>query len=146
MRNYINLIILGLVLVVGMGACDAVGLGGGGAPKGISLDVPKTQWDRSETIQLRLRNDTDRSLGYNLCIRTLDRRVAGGWVPVQSKPENTACTGELNVLQPGREALSGQTIYSFIPGGTYRFRTSVEWPLNDGEVSVTSNGFGIAEP
>lgn len=144
MHTYLGLGIVGLVLVAGAGACDAVGLGNG--PDTISFEVPKAAWERDDTIQVILRNRTHRSLGYNLCFKVLERRVDGEWVRVQSMPGNTACTAELRVLEPGQEASGGQIVFSFIPGGTYRFRTSVEWPLSEGNVTLTSNAFVIAEP
>jgi hypothetical protein len=145
MMKSFGLGILCAAVMAGAGACDTLGLGDRDGADGISFEVLRSAWERDDTIQVRLRNHTNRSLGYNLCFKVLERRMEGDWVPVQSMPENTACTTELRELQPGQEAFGGQFVFSFIPGGTYRFRTSVEWPLSDGNVTVTSNEFALAE-
>ena len=137
--------ILCLVAVLGAAACEVLGLGGHAGPDGISLEVLGTNWERGGTIQLRLRNGTERDVGYNLCFRVLERRVGRDWVAVQSMPQNTFCSAELRVLQPGGEAFDAQAVHSFIAGGIYRFRTNVEWPVGGGRVGLTSNYFVIAE-
>lgn len=78
-------------------------------------------------------------------MKTLECRVDGQWQAVQSLPENTACTLQLNVLDAGESARGGLVVHPFIEPGTYRFRTSVEWPLSDGNEVLVTNEFRVAE-
>ena len=52
----------------------------------------------------------------------------------------------MRVLDPGEELRGEQVVYPFIQGGTYRFTTTVEWPLGGGTVTLTSNVFAIEVP
>ena len=130
--------------ILGAAGCEVTGPDERAGPEGITLDVPGTTWERGDTIPLRLRNDAGQDLGYNLCFRVLERRVVGSWVAVQSTPEPPVCTAELRRLQPGEEAVAAQVVHPFVSDGTYRFRTSIEWPVGDGSVPVTSDPFLIA--
>lgn len=135
--------ISGLALITA--SCNAAGLFDADPPSGLVLSVPGGEWGHDDTIQVVLRNESDRPLGYNLCMKLLERRENGRWQAVQTLPENTACTAQLNVLEPGESVVGPQVVYSFIQEGTYRFRTGVEWPLNDGNVELVSNEFRVRD-
>lgn len=110
------------------------------------FSVTGAEWATGDTIQVVLRNESSRRLGYNLCTKTLERRVDGQWGSVQSLPENTVCTLQLEILDAGESALGGLVVHPFIEPGTYRFRTRVEWPLRDGGNQVlVSNEFRVVD-
>lgn len=136
-----SLALLGAVLI--STACNPAGLFD--TDTDLTFSVTRSEWAPGDTIRVLLRNDSDQALGYNLCMKVLERRIDGQWRSVQSLPENTACTLQLDVLDPGESALGGLVVHSFIEPGTYRFRTSVEWPLSDGNRELVTNQFRVAE-
>lgn len=89
------------------------------SPSGASLQALVSQ---PESLELRLRNDSDRTLGYNLCASTLERRSGQAWQPVASQ---RICTMELRSLPPGREARYSLALPALAPG-EYRVSTRVE--------------------
>lgn len=114
-------------------------------PPGLEFQVADTLFGPGDTIRVNLNNNTEYELGYNLCLADLERRVDGSWLVVQRFPQNTFCTDQLSILQPGESVFGVQIVYSFLDSGVYRFRDQVEWPLGDHErVEVVSNTFRIA--
>ena len=127
------------------GGCNGVGLFDADPPSDLTLGVTRSDWRQNDTARVVLRNDSDRPLGYNLCTKALERREGGQWRTVQSLPENTACTLQLYIMEPGDSAVGGLVLHPFIEPGTYRFRTTVEWPLSDGRRELVSNEFRVLE-
>ena len=114
-------------------------------PPGIEFQVADTLFGPGDTIRVNLSNNTEYELGYNLCLVDLERRVDGSWLVVQRFPQNTFCTDQLSILQPGESAFGLQIVYPFLDSGIYRFRDQVEWPLSNGRVELISDGFSIAQ-
>ena len=114
-------------------------------PPGLEFQVADTLFGSGDTIRVNLSNNTEFELGYNLCIKDLERRVGGSWLVVQRFPPGLVCTEQLNILQPGESAFGLQIVYPFLDSGIYRFRDQVEWPLSNGRVELISNGFSIAQ-
>jgi hypothetical protein len=74
------------------------------------------------SLELRLRNDSNRTLGYNLCTSNVERRNGQSWQAVASQ---RICTMELRTLPPGKEARYSLTLEQLAPG-EYRVTTRVE--------------------
>jgi hypothetical protein len=74
------------------------------------------------SVELQLRNDSRRTLGYNLCASSLERRIGQAWQPVASQ---RICTMELRSLAPGEEARYSLPLGQ-LPAGEYRATTRVE--------------------
>lgn len=141
---------LALLLPVVLAACS----GGGNGPldpldnngvtviTGIHYQTDRTTYSRWDEIVSQLLNATDHDIGYNLCLARLERRVGGGWVEVRRTPERV-CTMPLYILRPGQSTTYREPA-SVVPApGTYRLRTTVEAPLNNGMRSVATEPFTV---
>ncbi len=122
---------------------DPDGPAGAETPPGLSFSVAGTRFAVGDTVRVTLGNGSQQALGYNLCSSALERREGEGWIAVQKLPDGAICGAELDVLRPGASAVGLQPVYSFLRSGTYRFRARVEWPLDDGDATLTSNAFRV---
>lgn len=116
------------------------------APEGVRFEVLDEHYSAEETIQLMLSNPGPTTLGYNLCLASLERRVTGSWIEVDRYPPNVVCTAELNNLEPGDSVVVPQAIEPWMLAGTYRFRTTIEISTQatpHDRISVISNEFEI---
>lgn len=95
-----------------------------------------------EDIGLRLVNQTDMSLRYNLCRSTVQRRSESGWVSVNL---NRACPDVRFRLAPTETAAFDLPTPMSLPPGTYRVVTPVSYEdrdmqtLQTGEFQVASD-------
>ncbi len=95
-------------------------------------------------VDLELWNRSDQPLGYNACVGLiLERREGDGWARVSHQPPGTACTLQLDVLQPGASMLLRVPRLPTMTAGTYRAHLQVEWPLGDGKVEASSPEFTV---
>jgi len=81
-----------------------------------------------EDIGLRLVNQTDLSLRYNLCRSTVQRRSESGWVSVNL---NRACPDVRFRLAPTETAAFDLPTPMSLPPGTYRVVTPVSYEDRD---------------
>lgn len=136
--------ILALLAAATLSACSALPSGSTG-PAGVRYESDRAAYTSADEIVTVLRNESDRTVGYNLCTATLEKRMGGGWVAVQRTPEHP-CLLPLYTLQPG-ESASYREPASRVPGdGTYRLRTRVEAPISGGAHSVVTNAFEVRAP
>ncbi len=71
------------------------------------------------TAGIRLENLSDRTIGFNLCPRILERRIDGTWTELpETRPE--ACTLELRILAAGDTIVETTGILPGLEAGTYR--------------------------
>ncbi|MFU8802934.1 MAG: immunoglobulin-like domain-containing protein [Bradymonadaceae bacterium] len=93
---------------------------------GIVLSTPRTTFVRNDRIGLKLTNDTDTAVGYDLCYTRIEMEVEGQWHAVEDYPDY--CGEELRVLEPGDSADYGLSMADVLPSGKYRVITEVEIP------------------
>lgn len=91
-----------------------------------------------DTIRLTLDNGTTSPIGYNLCASGLQQRSGSNWEPYHT---DDVCTMELRTLNPGADATYEKRLPANLPGGEYRYVTSVESPLGGSQVTLDSNTF-----
>ena len=117
---------------IGLAACRSDGEAGGSTadadldPAPVTDVVLRVSPDRVESgafVHLILRNESDASVGYNLCTSVLERRTTDGWEPV---PSERVCTMELRTLSPGERAEYELEIPAGLAEGRYRATTTVE--------------------
>lgn len=115
------------------------------SPEEIVLRPARTSFAAGESLDLEFWNRSDRPLGYNACSGLiLERRLSGSeWDRVSYLPPGTACTLQLDVLQPSRSTLLRMPLTEPLPPGAYRVRMHVEWPLGNGRVEVRSDPFSV---
>jgi hypothetical protein len=138
MRTITMTILLGGVL-----ACSNGLFGPSRGPTEIEFFVTGMIFGDGETIVAVLANRSDDPLGYNLCLATLERRMGESWLKVQRHEPGSVCTLPLYTMQPGGSASLLQAVRPTMPSGVYRFRDEVEWPLEDGRITIVTNEFRI---
>lgn len=115
-----------LILVVALAGCNA-----GRSASEPEFSTRSDVYRPGDEVALRLENDTEIPIGYNICFAflALERRGEEGWEPVEVGlgPEpDAACTLELNGLAPGESAESTAYLPEDLEAGTYRIATDVE--------------------
>lgn len=76
------------------------------------------------TLVIRLSNESDRALTYNLCFSTLQRWSDDAWDTAQVGPAGGVCPTARRRLEPGASADGFFTLADSLPAGTYRLQTS----------------------
>lgn len=124
MRFHLRLPLAAAALVLGVAGCDALGTSG----NDVELRTDRSSYTQGRygvTVELRLRNNSDRAIGYNLCGAVLERREGERWRAVED--EGPVCTAILNGLIAGSEARGQRTLLAdAVYDGEYRFVVSVE--------------------
>lgn len=128
-----------ILLAVTLGACTTAGRGA--ANSDVSLLVTPDRAAPGDTVTLVLRNDSDDTLGYNLCTSSLFRRTESDtWDPV---PSDRACTMELRTLSPRQRATLRIDLPQDLAPATYRFESTVERLEPSVRETVTSGPFTV---
>jgi hypothetical protein len=105
-----------VLLVVGCATQSAV-------TPAIELRVEPAAVQSGDSITLVLRNNSDATVGYNLCASALERRNMDAW---QAVPSDHVCTMELRSLPAGQETRYNMVLPANLSAGEYRFVTGVE--------------------
>lgn len=79
------------------------------------------------TVVIRLRNESDRTVSYNLCFSTLERRTGEDWHTAQVGPAGGVCPTTRYQLQPAASADSYFALQEGLTPGNYRLRTSARY-------------------
>jgi hypothetical protein len=91
---------------------------------------------RAGGITLTLHNDSNQSIGYNLCSSSLEQRSGESWTAVR---EDRACTMELRTLEPGAQTTESMMLPPGTSSGEFRYTTSIEFMEAGERVTVSSN-------
>ena len=102
-------------------------------PSKVTLSVEPTRLYPGDDFSLVLTNDSDNTLGYNLCLDlTLERRTEKRWQTVdrglrlgRSREPATLCPSILNALAPGKQAGQRLHLDRGLRAGTYRILDDV---------------------
>jgi hypothetical protein len=112
-------------------------------PEGVRIAVDRAVYAPGDTVAARLVNDSEATLGYNLCFSTLERQQGVQWI-VADEPF-MVCTSDLKALHPGESVPHRRELPAALESGRYRLRTHVEFPLTGGErAAVRSATFSVA--
>lgn len=94
----------------------------------------------SGRVLLTLENLSSGQVGYNLCTSRLERRDGERWTAL---PSDEVCTMELRTLDPARSVAYEKDLPPGITPGEYRYVTSVESPLGEGQRVIASAPFHV---
>ncbi|QAT84570.1 hypothetical protein EJ065_3001 [Corallococcus coralloides] len=116
----------------------------------VSLSTDATAYRPGDTVQLELRNEGTREVGYNLCDVRLDRREDAGWSHTPHLGENEACLAIQYSLKAGARAHGSLRLPSELAAGEYRVTHDVDTRETDSEgravqEPVSSNPFLIEQ-
>jgi hypothetical protein len=96
-----------------------------------------------DTAHLVLSNHREHTLGYNLCVSVLERRIEDRWVTAPHQ-EDRVCTLELRTLEPDDTARFAWDLDPRLPDGAYRFRNHFEIMPTGEREEFTTNEFVLA--
>ncbi|WP_434300451.1 immunoglobulin-like domain-containing protein [Corallococcus exiguus] len=114
----------------------------------VSLATDATAYRPGDTVQLELRNEGTREVGYNLCTARLERREDSGWGATPHLNETEACQLVLHTLKAGARAHGTLRLPAELPAGEYRIAHNVDTLRTDSDgrtvqEQVFSNPFRI---
>lgn len=114
----------------------------------VSLSTDATAYRPGDTVQLELRNEGTREVGYNLCTVRVERREDSGWSVTPHLGETEACELMLHTLKAGARAHGTLRLPSELGAGEYRVAHDVDTLRTDSEgrtvqEPVISNSFHI---
>ncbi|MHA7630174.1 immunoglobulin-like domain-containing protein [Corallococcus sp. M7] len=137
MQRSLSLMAL-LTLLVGCGELE------------VSLFTDTTEYRPGDTVQLELRNEGTREVGYNLCMVRVERREDTGWLHTPHLGETEACQAYQDTLKGGDQAQGTLKLPAELAAGEYRVVHDVDTRETDSEgrtvqEPVISNSF-LIEP
>ena len=95
-----------------------------------------------DRVTVRLVNETDGALGYNLCHTAVEVRRGGAWAPASSGGGAAACLDVLLFLEAGGVADRALTLPDDLAAGPYRLVTDVEL-IGDGRRFEVAARFAV---
>lgn len=109
-------------------------------PSDIALRVGNDRYFAGASATLTIRNNSGRTILYNLCNAELDRQDDGEWVRVEL---DSRCPDSLDALGHSREATQEYNLDPTLPAGTYRFVYTFAPTGDDEELTLMTNRFDI---
>lgn len=94
-------------------------------------------------MRLRLDNQSDQQVGFNLCFHVLEERDGDDWTTVPGY-ESRVCTMVIHFLDPGSSANYQATLPAGLDSGDYRFRVAVHLVDRNEMADVVSEPFTIS--
>ncbi len=91
-------------------------------------------------VVLRLDNQSDERVGFNLCFHILEERDGESWVTVPGY-ESRVCTLVIHFLDPGNSANYNTTLPAGLEAGEYRFRVAVNLADREEMADVATEPF-----
>ena len=126
------------ILALSIAACSARTNG----TAEIELRAEPIALQAGDTATIILRNNSNVTLGYNLCPTALERKDGEAW---QAIPSDRMCTMELRMLEPGQEARYQYPLPGNLIAGEYRFVTGVNrMPAGDA-IGVATEPFRVTQ-
>lgn len=111
-------------------------------PTDISLTVGAPGYLAGEEAILTIRNQSGRTITYNLCFAELERQDGGVWMRID---RSRTCPSPQNVLVHGEQATHAYRLDSTLEAGTYRFVYTFT-PAGADELTLISNRFDVDRP
>lgn len=137
------------VTMVGFG-CGILNSSETGEPGPVNLTVQSQTFAPGDSVGLQLENQSNQSVGVNLCSSTLQRRVNGEWARPDPWDEdrnndgvNEACRMILNSLEPDAATTTTLLLPLDLEAGTYRFETTTE--IGETERRIRTNPFRVGK-
>ncbi|RKG52541.1 hypothetical protein D7X30_33590 [Corallococcus sp. AB011P] len=106
----------------------------------VSLSTDATAYRSGDTVQLELRNEGTREVGYNLCDVRVERREDTGWSHTPHLGETEACQAIQHTLKASARAQGTLRLPSELAAGEYRIVHDVDTRETD------SQGRAVQEP
>ena len=130
-----------LLLVPLVAACDSVL---GDEDGQVELSVEGEAFAAGDDVLMRVENDSDATVFYNLCFIRLDTRSGDEWIDTD-RLGNLPCPAVDPFwpgLRPNRSAEIDVALPDDVPAGTYRLRMEV-WEKDESGSDVATAGFQV---
>lgn len=111
-------------------------------PNDISLTVGAQRYLVGESAELTIRNESGRTIAFNLCFADLERQEGTQWIPVDRAG---TCSDLHETLTHGEQASYAYLLAPTLQAGTYRFAYTFA-PAGDEELTLLSNRFDVDRP
>ncbi len=95
------------------------------------------------TLVIRLDNESDRALTYNLCFSTVERWSVDHWEAAQVGPAGGVCPTTRRRLEAGASADGFFALAESLTAGTYRLATSARFDDESRSFRVTTPDFTL---
>ena len=107
---------------------------------GVVFRAERSEYRRGETAKIVLRNETDGTIGYNLCVSARELRSGSEW---KRYDPLRVCTAAFFNLAPGAETVLDEPItYEWQPG-EYRMVTTINMPARNAHGEVFTPSFTV---
>lgn len=138
-------LVMCLLLLAPVGCALATDPGGDSlierlARDGGILSVDREAYSHGDTAVVRLVNELDQSLGYNLCLSAREYWTGSEWRRIEPL---RSCVAALFGLEEGEETLHEEPITGEWEPGRYRMVTSVELMEEGKRLEVFSESFTV---
>jgi hypothetical protein len=129
---------LALIVPLLFGACDDPIFPG---TDDVFLDVDASQYAPGDTAILRIQNESGTTIGYNLCVHLVQRRINDRWEDTLYG-HDLPCVGIQYELEDDESDTFPAPLDADTPAGTYRIRTRIDTDF-DGEFSIYTESFDV---
>jgi hypothetical protein len=106
------------------------------------LTTDRNSYVPGEIAEIRLTNLLAETVGYNLCLSTLEQLADGEWVRAPGQ-DDRFCTMELRLLEPAATASFPFDLPDVLESGEYRFRTTIELMDSELREEVATGAFTV---
>lgn len=110
-------------------------------PFDLGFTTDQDRYAPGSEVQLQLENQTEQTIGYNLCFSELQQQTGGEWQLVEGSEE--VCTAIQNGLEPGDQATYTKTLPADLPAGTYRYETDVTYRDTEEREPLATEPFSV---
>ena len=107
---------------------------------GVVFQADRTGYSHGDTAKIVLRNETDATIGYNLCTSARELRGGSGWKRYETL---RLCAAAFFNLAPGEEAVLSEPITREWQPGEYRMVTTINMPARNAHGEVFTPSFTV---
>lgn len=86
----------------------------------VTLSVDQSAYTAGGTVTVTITNNTSAQVGYNLCVREIQKQSGSTWTTVDTQPQPNTCDDKLSTLGPNLQTTTTVTLPTSLTGGTYR--------------------------
>ena len=141
------LILLSALTLLQAGCSESTGPDLEGSPAiraedadGVVFRAQHDEYRHGDTAKIVLRNETDATIGYNLCTSARELRGGSDWRRYETL---RLCTAAFFNLAPGAEAVLNEPITREWQPGEYRMVTTINMPARNAHGEVFTASFTV---
>ena len=86
----------------------------------VNLSVDRSSYTTGMAVTVTIVNNTAHDVGYNLCVREIQKQSGGTYTTVVTQPEPNTCDDQLSTLGPNLVTTTTVDLPTSLTGGSYR--------------------------